>query len=257
MIERPMPPPLLALVVVVLAADITLTWELLIEGGVLDGIARATGGLVQPPLVAMGKTALLLAPIVFGLGRLRPRELGLVAARVAPGAAATLTVWAGVQVVLFAGALIAGRIEATPVLAGSVVAQLLGTALIEEAIFRGLLFGQLRVRWDAAPAAAVSSLAFALWHVPQHLWLGYRGLELVGAQAVVLAGGVLACLLYLGTRNLFVVVGLHALFNEPAALVASPVHPQVALGGVIAVAAAAIAIRRRNRQENNRNTGAG
>jgi membrane protease YdiL (CAAX protease family) len=49
-------------------------------------------------------------------------------------------------------------------------------------------------------------------------------------------GGVLAAYLYLRTGNLLVVVGLHALFNEPIQLIAAPVAAQWMLApAVVAV----------------------
>jgi len=70
--------------------------------------------------------------------------------------------------------------------------------LIEEMVFRGLLFSRLTKKWNMTGAMVVSSLAFGLLHM-----------DPIGAFVF----GIVACVLYTRTRTLLVPMGLHALNN--------------------------------------------
>ena len=70
--------------------------------------------------------------------------------------------------------------------------------LIEEMVFRGLLFSRLTKKWNMAGAMVVSSLAFGLLHM-----------DPIGAFVF----GIVACVLYTRTRTLLVPMVLHALNN--------------------------------------------
>ncbi len=48
----------------------------------------------------------------------------------------------------------------------------LGTVLVEEVVFRGVLHGLLRRRFDIVPAALWGATAFGLWHLFP-VWQGY------------------------------------------------------------------------------------
>lgn len=70
--------------------------------------------------------------------------------------------------------------------------------LVEEIIFRGLLFSRMVVKWGVTRAMVISSLAFGLLH-----------LDPIGAFVF----GVVACVLYMKTRSLLVPMVLHAIYN--------------------------------------------
>ena len=70
--------------------------------------------------------------------------------------------------------------------------------LVEELVFRGLLFSRLTAKWGMIRAMVVSSLAFGLLHFNP-----------IGAFVF----GVVACVLYVRTRTLIVPIVLHALNN--------------------------------------------
>lgn len=236
-------------VLAALAVSLVVSWSWLLDAPWVATLERTTNGLVQAPLVASIITAALIGAILWisaaplsalGLrGRDLPRALGVLA-----------LVYIGIQLGLTGAALVAndglqpGAALKGPAghVVGAAVAQLFGVALVEEVVFRGFLLPQLMLRTQArigkGPRASVVAVAlaaavFALWHVPQHLDLGFRGGWLVASLAFVAGGGVLASYLYLRGENLLVVVALHAAFNCPAPLVASPVHPQWVLAAIV------------------------
>jgi membrane protease YdiL (CAAX protease family) len=71
--------------------------------------------------------------------------------------------------------------------------------ILEETIFRGLLFSRLTVKWGLLTGIMVSSFVFGLLHF----------ISFIGASVM----GVVLCVLYLKTRTLLIPMALHALYN--------------------------------------------
>lgn len=96
-----------------------------------------------------------------------------------------------------------------------------GNALLEEIVFRGFLFVQLfllcgKIKhhpFRVTAAMLISQTIFALMHVPNRNYSGYAGMEFVYDFIQLVILGTVFCLLYWLTRNLFMVVGVHALVN--------------------------------------------
>ena len=97
-----------------------------------------------------------------------------------------------------------------------------GTALLEEVAFRGVLLGAWQRTSSTAVAVAVSSLVFGLWHiVPSIETLRINGREprwtSVGAMcAATVAAGVGFCALRLGSGSVLPQILLHAAINSSA-----------------------------------------
>ncbi|MGP3925503.1 lysostaphin resistance A-like protein [Streptomyces sp. 8N616] len=104
----------------------------------------------------------------------------------------------------------------------------LGTVLLEEIAFRGVLWAMLVRRWGTTWATAVSSLLFGLWHVLPSLGLsranaavgsvfgtGTTGIALSVAAAVVgtAVGGVIFCELRRRSGSLIAPAALHFALN--------------------------------------------
>ncbi|MFC9324533.1 CPBP family intramembrane glutamic endopeptidase [Kitasatospora sp. NPDC057015] len=100
----------------------------------------------------------------------------------------------------------------------------LGTVLLEEVAFRGVLYGLLRKEWDVRVATIGSSLLFGLWHVLPSLHLsedkpaltplfGHSavGVVVVELGTVLFTGlaGVLFCELRRRSGSLLAPAGLH------------------------------------------------
>lgn len=188
-------------------------------------------------LAALAVTALLLAILRRAGGTLA--DAGL-----APGTLARGARWASVLMGLVAAVYAVGAlVPATRSLfedqryAGMTGSELavrvlvtvpLGTVLVEEVAFRGVLYGLVRRARGTVWATAVSSLLFGLWHVLPSLHLSAAkpaltsvfgdsgpGAVLAVAAAVLFtaAGGVVLCELRRRSGSLLAPMGLHWALN--------------------------------------------
>ena len=237
-------------VIIALAISVAVIWSVLFRWSGLDVVRHATAGVIQPTFVAALVIFALVGAVMYA-GSISLQDAGLALSDLRRALVVLLVVASGIQLGLVASALIAdGELHAGPAIhddpgnvAGNVIAQLLGTALVEEVAFRGFLLRQLVIRArdrygdrrGLALAVSAAALLFALYHIPQRMSLGLRGFDLIGSLAVVWFGGVLASYLYLRSGSLGIVIVLHALFNYAAPLVASPAPEQWILGVLVLV----------------------
>lgn len=170
-------------------------------------------------------TFLLVSVLILrGCGRIRFGELGLKIGHVPKAIAAVIVSWSIAQMFIIL-ALSAGFAEGTPkpedpslaTTLSRFVANSFGTGLNEETYFRGFLLVQLYCWFAKNPdgrklglkafllAALLSSMLFALLH--------FRTTFEDLSQLMI--GGLVGAFLYARTRNLFVNIGLHGLFNAP------------------------------------------
>ena len=202
----------------------------------------ASGGWIEPLLVRSQVVLAAFLAVVVLFGRRPLAALGWRARQLAPGLLVYLGAWGLLQLGLVAAVVRQGHaLElhpmwtsfGLPAVLGGVLAQLAGHALVEDTAFRGFFLPELRARLAratsllalafAALALVGSSLLFGLAHLPTLVLVQGTSLaELVARQAHFLSAGLALGLAYLATRNLFAVVGLHVLLNDPAPIVAVP-----------------------------------
>jgi membrane protease YdiL (CAAX protease family) len=207
-------------------------------------LREASFGLVYPALiVGLACMLLVIGVALVAIGRFRPHELGLNAARLPDAILYTLLIWTLMQLLAVALSRFSGETPRLAVdlderggdLVGRLLAQLLGNAICEEVLFRGFLFVQFGVlfsRWLPGPsrssllaAALVSSAIFAIAHLPHRYWVngGYADWSaLTTDQGWLVVWGCVYCWLYARTDNLLFVVGVHALANARTMLVTAP-----------------------------------
>jgi len=228
-------------VVTYTAAHIVLIWmmyqaksEGVIRQALVD-LYRTTGGLVQVTLLNGLVMLAVVSLVIFCVGRLRPSDVGLRSSAIGPALLVTLAFWVAIQAALV---VIMGLGDHQLVwhgawrqpgpVAGKFLAQLLGTGLQEEMLFRGFLLSQFylkaRRRWHWAVALVIAVLAsgviFALIHIPNRVFVkGISGPDLPYNLLRTFWPGLAFAALYLVTRNLFICVGLHALHNDLTPLV--------------------------------------
>lgn len=188
---------------------------------------------------------LAIGGAAIGVGRLRPRDLGLRAGKLAEAIAVVGCVWILLQVAHAVTGLIGnGSLQLDDALRrfGLVdrllwfAVMLFGTALTEETIFRGFFYPQLYLKcrgsqrrrfWVAATAAAI---LFGLFHVPRHIVFSGMSTDVLAVRVLMhAAGGILATAIYLRTRNLLIVIGLHGIENAPIRLFDSRVPSEALL----------------------------
>ena len=214
----------------------------------LDRLAQATGGLVQGPLVAAPLYLSIVGTVIFGVGRLRPPDVGWRRSALGTGILVTLCFWISMQAgltvwIVWSGEVLrlsdgwstsrgwgAGRIL------GQLLAQLAGNALLEEMVYRGYFLPQLYLKASTLfrPRAALvlallgSQILFATAHIPARLFDDIHSAEaLLRDQLELFLQGLLFGALYLSTRNIFICVGLHSLFNQPARIPEASFSPGV------------------------------
>ncbi|OIB03604.1 peptidase [Paenibacillus sp. LC231] len=100
----------------------------------------------------------------------------------------------------------------------------LGAAIIEELIFRGLMFQAIDKLGGKLLALAVTSLFFGVAH------LGNPGATLWSAFAIALEAGVLLGAAFLWRRNLWFAMGLHFAWNAIEGVLGIPVSGHSAPG---------------------------
>ncbi|MGV2806384.1 CPBP family intramembrane metalloprotease, partial [Clostridium perfringens] len=100
----------------------------------------------------------------------------------------------------------------------------LGAAIVEELIFRGLMFQAIDRLGGKSLALAVTSLFFGVAH------LGNPGATLYSAFAIALEAGVLLGAAFLWRRNLWFTIGLHFAWNAFEGLLGIPVSGHSAAG---------------------------
>lgn len=215
---------------------------------VLAPIYKATNGLCNATLVhGVIGVALSVGVVLFGLGRLRLRDVGIRRDAIFGAVLCTVILWLIIQgITVVAGFIADGaitthkmwRAEGIPTVLGKFLGQLFGNALYEEIMFRGLLIVQLyflmeralssRPRWRMAAAIGLSQVVFAVTHIPNRVAQGsYDSVFAVFAdQSMLIFMGLLFAWLYLRTRNLLIAVGIHSLVNYPPMLFASPLDQE-------------------------------
>jgi membrane protease YdiL (CAAX protease family) len=242
---RPAP---LWLFVLLLAVHIVMTvlgnqWFL--PSGIWKSPVQLSYGLVTPSLIwGLMYLLVVVCGVLLGLGGRRPTEIGIEWQKLPAGATYTCLLWFGLQMVLAAWYSAFAQsfdvadgwfyVDTLLDMAGSLAGQLLGNALCEEIVFRGFLLMQFalifRSWWPQRPRTApivallLAAAIFAVQHVPYHLRPDrYVSLtKLASDQLWVFLMGCIFGWIYWQTRNLFFVVGVHALANYPTALWATP-----------------------------------
>ena len=221
----------------------TLSWFGWFEG--------PTNNLIQATLLAsLLVGAIVIGGVIFGYARLAPADIGLTWAQLPVGVAYTLGLWVLTQAINGLAELITtGRLEfntawtqaGVTVLLGALLAQVCGNALIEEAGWRGFLLPQLYLRLSARMdrrrrlilAMFGAQVLFALMHIPNRLLNQRLALdELLLSLAFVFVLGVFFAGIYLRTGNLFLAIGVHALFNTPTVLFTPVLSSQAILGAL-------------------------
>ena len=255
---RPASPRLLALFLVLNTALLfvfrTPTFHQYVSGPVESG----TGGLIPHVLLAnLIAAAVLIGGLIVGLGGLRWKDVGVPlgwrgAWQVLNAVLVTYTLWACAQLVLaLHGWAVPGTLDYNPDWVGftdehrSTIADSMtaffGSALVEEVKYRGFLLAQLfllanhwvlsgsgrtAVRRRLWIAVVGSQFVFGLNHLPAGIDTGFTGWTLCLYIVQVGFVGVVFAILYLRTGNLFIVVGAHALINDPMPLYLSRLDPR-------------------------------
>jgi uncharacterized protein len=163
--------------------------------------------------------------VVFVLGHLKPRDVGLRLGDVWAAALFTAVLWACANLIVALGVLMKGAhltldpgwLKPVP-RAGLLVGQIFGNALYEEIVYRGFLTVQvflLLQKWGRNVALILAVVLvqaiFATIHVPMLIVAGHGWAEMIAILPQVFIAGVALATIYFMTGNLLMAVGAHAL----------------------------------------------
>lgn len=188
---------------------------------------QATAGLLSPAL-QVGLPSVILYVAMLRLGGLRGADFGWRRGHLRAAAVATSLVWLISNVVAVLAnfdtlALDEALAQRPLVAAGRLLGQLFGNALLEETLYRGFCLVQFLLLLRGRPwlAALLSAICFAVPHIPNRIYLdGYADAgDVVFDMTQLLCSGLFLAWVYLRTRNLWWLVGLHSLANAPSLLV--------------------------------------
>jgi len=251
-------------ILVFLAVSITLASVInlvLFPSPFFDPIDRATGGLVDATLQANILSILAFSLIVFGWGKLRPKDVGLDTSKLKQGVSLTVLLWIVTQAIALLINWINGDIHLDPVwsergvtvVIGWLIAQLLGNALYEEMSYRGFYLSQIYLKLkmkDERQRRTMSVLAmltlFILSHIPNRIFAGYVLADIPLDFALLFTWGLLFTLIYLVSGNLFLAVGVHALLNKPTTITEAPFPASLLVVALAAIMLFILWLRKRN-----------
>lgn len=208
-------------------------------------LQNATSGALDLTLsVNLLSFIILVVGILIGIGGMRARDLGVYWNRFPAGIFWTIVLLGIVFVIQWVGTTLSGaRMAWNPVWTsdrwsealGRWLNQLFGNTLFEEVVYPGFFLGQVAVllgrRWNHRPwlrlamALLISQSMFAL----AHLWINLSNQSSPWIYLAQFVSGLLFAALFLITQNLFLVMGVHTLINNPP-----PPWTEWQNGGVIA-----------------------
>jgi membrane protease YdiL (CAAX protease family) len=252
-------PDWLILVIPMLAVGSTaLTGPPVVPESFFIRIQEVMGGGFGSAAIVATIMIIVLIPIFRAAG-VRTADVGLGRGTLGAAVLVTLVLWiVAVVLVELASNLVSGRLPGVhrlwaemgwKVLAGVFAGAVVG-ATLEEVTFRGILFPQVYLRlgrWSERRrirlvlALLFTQLFFAVLHVPSRIVSGYYDSVriVILDQGVLLFAGIFGVFILLTTRNLAIMIGIHALHNAPVPLFAPP--PDTArLGGRISIIAVGV-----------------
>lgn len=196
--------------------------NILFPSRILSPIEHATRGLVETTWIVTGGSFLVVLAFARASG-LRAQDLGLDQRACRRALLVIVATWALVQVTLVLVAGVAGEIDwGREWSLGTLFAQAFGNGLVEELVFRAMLlvavYDALRRQGASERTALIASLVgstivFVLSHGPYVLATDMSVHEVSLFAVKLTAMGMVLGVLYMATKNLWLVAWVHALDN--------------------------------------------
>lgn len=231
--------------------------------GYLDPIHTATHGWINRTLSANVIGLLIeVVIILFIIGKLSSSDVGIPKEKLWLGLVGTFIFWLTINVFDLLTVFLTNSdisfnstlLNHPNVVLGGFIGQVFGNALLEEILFRGFLFVQVCLLLGKINHYTLCMLAglllsqsvFALIHIPNRIASGYVGMEYLFDFFQLVFIGVLFAMIYLLTRNLFFVIGVHALLNNPPMLFESNFSNSIVLLAIFLLVVFLLVINRRD-----------
>lgn len=199
-------------------------------------IGKSTKGIIHPTLVIGLSNFVLIMGSLNWFGKLRWSDFGLIRSKLKPAVVLTVCLWLLLNLILVVLQVVQGseivlaedwHTKGLIVVLGILISQLFGNALIEETLFRGFLIPQIYFKLKGSNqkrklfyAALLSLIAFTLPHLGNLSNISEVGT--IETMLLIFIMGAIFTLLYLRTKNIFLTIGCHALFNTPTPIFQGP-----------------------------------
>ncbi len=231
---RPAPLWFLVLAIVVYMVLSYLVNLVVSPSELLPSLPAATGYVIAPTFLNYIPPFIIMGLLLVLVGRLRCNDLGLIRQRFLPAVAWVLCTWIAAQLFFLLTHL--GDVSLDPVWDGQIVrtisttvtGQMLGNALYEEVFWRAFVISQVvlllvhRMKWtfgkSLAWAIILSSILFAVSHLPHDFAHDLSGQKIFGLQVARLGAGLALAGIFLLSNNIFIVIGIHSLSNYSLSL---------------------------------------
>ena len=231
---RPMPLWFIVLSIVVYMVLAYLGNLVVTPSELLPSLPAATGYVIVPTFLNYVPNFIIMGLLLVLVGRLRCNDFGLIRQRFLPAVVWVLCTWLAAQLYFVLTHLDHisldpawhGRIVKT--ISNTVTGQMLGNALYEEMFWRAFVISQVvlllvhRMKWTFGKALAwaiiLSSILFAVSHLPHDFAHDLSAQKIFALQVVRLAGGLAFAGIFLLSNNIFIAIGLHSLSNYSLSL---------------------------------------
>lgn len=243
------------LLLLTLLADISFNWlyiHFFREAFAVPGVY--TNELIQPLFVLSAlKLAFIVVGIVFWIGRFKPFHLGISWKNLKFGLLTTFFMWAILQIAQIADSLLTqGQIDyfntinsvSAALFLGNFLLFAAGKAFFDEVIYRGLLLPQFHLKLQRyvnlptrvilAIALVASQLIYFIIQLPLISLVHVNEFSSAITITSLLFLSLLNALVYLRTKNLYVTIGIHALWYAPL-FVISPTIPHTLILSLVII----------------------
>lgn len=241
-------PPILFLILILIPLN-QIALNYLFKYRVFNSVAESTFFLIQPTLLTNLFSLAVFSFLIFIKGKHDLFSVWFPKEKWKKTLLLVFLIWFVSQVITFIWVFVSeGTVRMSGninILIGSLLGQLFGNAAFEELIYRGILFLQFylllktknNIKKSLFYSVIISQIIFALIHIPNRLIINQ--VNNLGTDLMILftAGSVLT-LIFIITRNLLFLIGIHALINQPFNLIETDFPMRIIISILVIISAA-------------------
>ncbi|WP_371806764.1 lysostaphin resistance A-like protein [Candidatus Lokiarchaeum ossiferum] len=224
------------------------------EKGWLNFVDNNTDGLInQTFIVYLVLILIILVIFVVIVARNSWKSIGIQKGKLLKGFLFYFLFWCGLNLIFLIACLIFNvqpiwypmwLYDGQTILSafGLLIAQIFGNVFFEEIFFRGYILSQLTKKIssknDKKPikslvlGALSTSIIFALIHIPNRIIQGFSFIDIIINIPFLILIGLLFCIVYIVSNNLFISMGVHIIWNIGFTLI-NPVLNQIVVISIL------------------------
>jgi len=203
-----------------------ILWNYLLKIKFFQPVSLLSNDLIQPTLIVNLILILIFSIFIFKWGGLELKDFFINKRKIIQGLKWTLAIWIFIQVFAIIYSIVTqGDFEILSVTndkVGKLLGQYFGNAAFEELMYRGLFLTQFYLifkqkksnRTAIVLSIIVSQFIFSIIHIPNKLLIKQSDNLLLELTTIFIVGVIFA-LIYIKTKNLILLVGVHSLINVP------------------------------------------